>query len=56
MVLQATEPTEASFTLQPFDWEHQWYPVAIAGDLDTGRCVNRIRVLPFCILDVCAAV
>ena len=22
---------------QPFDWEHQWYPVAVAADLDPGR-------------------
>lgn len=37
--LQREAPGEASFISQPFDWVHQWYPVAIAGDLDPGRHV-----------------
>ena len=39
-MLQHAAPEEASFMSQPFDWEHQWYPVAIAGDLDPGRCAG----------------
>ena len=27
----------AGFMSQPFDWEHQWYPVAVASDLVPGR-------------------
>ncbi len=36
---QGAEPADAAadFMSQPFDWEHQWYPVAVVSDLDPGR-------------------
>ena len=34
--------SEADFMSQPFDWEHQWYPVAVVTDLDPSRCVQGV--------------
>ena len=32
--------SEANFMAKPFDWLHQWYPVAVVTDLDPSRRVR----------------